>query len=271
MLKFFSEKPAYLLAITFSLSLLAIALIPNIERLLLPKSQSPGSLTTLGLGITLTILTSVALYYGIRTKYKFSNKLILFAIIYNCLIVWVKFVLGPFAFYEVNKRIDLVFEINSSPIFSFIIALGVLLMYLLVYSIIYRYFKRKLEKRLNLPRIVLRGKLLITTLVVLIITVFAVSSFLFPFYSTIPVIIYLYFIFSSIVSLVIAFSLVCAILFGVLAFDNATEQAAMLRDSSIFVSFFWVGISFLLVYHALWVVYLLVLISLWPLRVVIPK
>lgn len=35
--------------------------------------------------------------------------------------------------------------------------------------------------------------------------------------------------------------------------------------------FFWVGVSLLAVYHVLWVVYILVLTTIWPLRVVVPK
>ena len=38
-----------------------------------------------------------------------------------------------------------------------------------------------------------------------------------------------------------------------------------------YMSFFWVGLYFLALYHVLWVVYVLVLTSIWPLKVVTPK
>jgi hypothetical protein len=37
------------------------------------------------------------------------------------------------------------------------------------------------------------------------------------------------------------------------------------------MSFFWIGLYFLALYHVLWVVYVLVLTSTWPLKVVTPK
>jgi hypothetical protein len=57
----------------------------------------------------------------------------------------------------------------------------------------------------------------------------------------------------------------------VLAFRSAAERAQILGDAAVFVSFFWVGLAFLALYHALWVVYILVLTSIWPLKVVSAK
>jgi hypothetical protein len=45
----------------------------------------------------------------------------------------------------------------------------------------------------------------------------------------------------------------------------------MYGNAAVLVSFFWLGLYFLVLYHVLWVVYVLVLFSLWPLKVVVPK
>jgi hypothetical protein len=37
------------------------------------------------------------------------------------------------------------------------------------------------------------------------------------------------------------------------------------------VSVFWVGLAFLALYHALWVIYVLALTTIWPLKVITPK
>jgi hypothetical protein len=37
------------------------------------------------------------------------------------------------------------------------------------------------------------------------------------------------------------------------------------------VAFFWVGLAFLAIYHVVWVIYIVALTALWPLRVVVPK
>jgi hypothetical protein len=42
-------------------------------------------------------------------------------------------------------------------------------------------------------------------------------------------------------------------------------------DVGAIVSLFWLGLGFLALYHVLWVVYVLVLGSIWPLRTVTPK
>jgi hypothetical protein len=82
---------------------------------------------------------------------------------------------------------------------------------------------------------------------------------------------YLDFVFSSGLSLVIGVLLACATAFAALAFSSAADRARVIGDASVFMSFFWVGLYFLALYHVLWVVYVLVLTSIWPLKVVTPK
>ena len=45
----------------------------------------------------------------------------------------------------------------------------------------------------------------------------------------------------------------------------------LVGDAALLVSVFWLGLGFLALYHALWVVYVLVLTSIWPLKVITPK
>ena len=82
---------------------------------------------------------------------------------------------------------------------------------------------------------------------------------------------YLNFVFSSGLSLVIAVILACATGLAAAAFNSAADRARLVGDVSVFMSFFWVGLYFLALYHVLWVVYVLVLTSIWPLKVVTPK
>src|SRR5436190_1681272 len=56
-----------------------------------------------------------------------------------------------------------------------------------------------------------------------------------------------------------------------LAFDATSKRADAVGDATMYMSFFWVGLYFLALYHVLWVVYVLVLTSMWPLKVVTPK
>lgn len=82
---------------------------------------------------------------------------------------------------------------------------------------------------------------------------------------------YLGYLFSSGLSLLIALALVAATALASAAFQSVSEHAAVVRDAALLSGFFWAAVSLLAVYHVLWVVYILVLTTIWPLRVVVPK
>ena len=54
-------------------------------------------------------------------------------------------------------------------------------------------------------------------------------------------------------------------------FHSAAERARVLGDAAVLVNLFWVGLAFLAICQALWVVYVLVLTSIWPLKTVTSK
>ena len=82
---------------------------------------------------------------------------------------------------------------------------------------------------------------------------------------------YVTIILSSGVALVMALALAGAIALAALAFDSATKEAEAVGDAAVVTSLFWVGLAFLAVYHVLWVVYILALTTVWPLKVVSSK
>ncbi|MBW8741370.1 MAG: hypothetical protein JF623_01785 [Acidobacteria bacterium] len=82
---------------------------------------------------------------------------------------------------------------------------------------------------------------------------------------------YLDFVFSSSVSLLVALALAAATALAALTLDATARRAHVLGDATLYMSVFWVGLYFLALYHVLWVVYVLVLTSIWPLKVVTPK
>jgi hypothetical protein len=159
----------------------------------------------------------------------------------------------------------------------------IFLLYFVVFWFIYFIFKRKLKRELPatdsqailIPKpkgykiFVIIG---LALLVGIIILAGGSAIFLFPlFFTGLPSLEYLNYVFATWVSLFVALALVGAIYFVTSAFKTAKEQALALRDVSVLVSFFWIGVTFLFIYHALWVVYLLILTTLWPLRVTVPK
>jgi hypothetical protein len=55
------------------------------------------------------------------------------------------------------------------------------------------------------------------------------------------------------------------------SFHDAAEQTRALGTTSVYLSLAWVAVAFVLVFQVLWVVFLLAVVTLWPLRTVTPK
>jgi hypothetical protein len=55
------------------------------------------------------------------------------------------------------------------------------------------------------------------------------------------------------------------------AFRDTSAQARALGKSSMYVTIAWIAVAFVLVFHVLWIVFLLAVVAIWPLRSVTPK
>jgi hypothetical protein len=82
---------------------------------------------------------------------------------------------------------------------------------------------------------------------------------------------YVGFVFSSAASLVAGAALALALSLALLTLTSTAERARVAGDATLLVTVFWIGAAYLALYHALWVVYILVLTSVWPLKVVSSK
>ena len=82
---------------------------------------------------------------------------------------------------------------------------------------------------------------------------------------------YLSFVFSSGVAAAIAVSLALASVLLVQGFRSVADRSRAVADATALLNLFWLGCAFIVLFHVLWVVYVLVLSSVWPLRVVVPK
>jgi hypothetical protein len=196
-------------------------------------------------------------------------------VVFNVLLIVVKLALGPHGFYEVNqvKDIDSTFAIDNT-FMAFVAALLVFVLYVGVYFILYRYFRAKvahLSPDDRLPRLASGRAVAIGIVVLTILLVASGGGLLLVFFPLIAGLNYLDFVLTSSLSLMIGVILACATALAAVAFNSAADRARLVADASVFVSFFWVGLYFLALYHVLWVVYVLVLTAIWPLKVVTPK
>jgi hypothetical protein len=258
---------------SLGLGLVVVTLVPHASK---GGSEPPVGLLLLG-GVLIAAATVPALFVAVTKELKLPISVALFAIGYNALIALVKFALAPKGLYDVNQTVALTgFFTPSDPTGAVIAAAVVFAIYFAVYAVIYRVFRARIYRLLQAPEpertIRLRrstvplvaGALLLAMtggVALLAIPLFAVSSGLE----------YLKFVFSSGLSVVISLVLAGAASLAVLSFRGAAERARLVEDATVLVGFFWLGLAFLAVYHVLWVVYILVLTSVWPLRVVVPK
>jgi hypothetical protein len=70
---------------------------------------------------------------------------------------------------------------------------------------------------------------------------------------------------------VLAVVLLVATILVSLAFRDASAQARALGKSSMYLTVAWIAIAFVLVFHVLWIVFLLAVVAAWPLKTVTPK
>lgn len=266
-------KPLALkLGVAAALSGAVVALVPHT----VDKAGDVPPVRMLLVASTITaVICSVLLFWGLRSDLKLPLKVAVYAVVFNVLVIVVKLGLAPRGFYEVNQKhdIDSTFAIDNS-VMAVLAAATIFALYLIVFAILFRTYQTKV-KHLGgddpIPEYI-RGQNVAVGVVVLTVLLVATGGaillLLLPLAAGFT---YVQFVFESSISVVVGVLLACATAFAALAFNSTAERARAVGNAQLFLSFFWVGLYFLALYHALWVVYVLVLTSIWPLKVVTPK
>jgi hypothetical protein len=260
------------LVVAAVLSLAVVAIVPR-------TVSSSGAIPPVGMLLTtatiVALVCGVLLFWGLRSDVGLPVTTAVYAVAFNVLVIAVKLVLGPRGYYEANqtRNLDSTFAISDSAMAVFA-ALFVFALYAAAYLVLYRVFREKVAHLSPRDRAAMRftGRRFVVAIVVLTVLIIATGgALLLVFFPLLAGLEYLDFVFSSSLSLLIAVILACATAFAATTFNSAAERARIVGDASVFVSFFWVGLYFLALYHVLWVVYVLVLTAIWPLKVVTPK
>jgi hypothetical protein len=263
--------PAFWLkvAVGFGLALVAVVVIPG------DGGSAPPISMLLAVAATVAFLSAGALWLGLRLDLAFPTAVIAYTVGWNVLVVVAKFALGPYGFYEVNQEvaIDSFLPTLDSPAGAIGAALLIFGLYAGAYALVYRAYRRGFVRRAREAGR-LRTPVVVGTLVLALLFA-ATAGFtvlvLLPLAVAGAGVDYLKFVFTSGVALVVGVTLAAALALTTLAFGSAAERARALGDATLVVNLFWVGLAFLALYQALWVVYVLILTSLWPLRTVTPK
>ncbi|MQA85241.1 MAG: hypothetical protein GEV03_11605 [Streptosporangiales bacterium] len=249
----------------------AIAAAATLAALVVPNEGSaPGSLTLLAAGLLVTAVTAVALAFGLWSSLRLPVKAVIYALGYNGLIAIVKFTLAPQALYAANRSSPFTDVLWSEPQLGVpLSAVFFFVLYAAVYALIYRHYRKKVRAALDVSRPPRRLAVVVAVAAAVFVAgAVVLAALILP---ALAGLFYLRWVFSSGVSLLIAAALVLAVALATRVFASAADRAVLVRDVTVLTSFFWLSLALLALYHLLWVVYLLVLVTVWPLRVVTPK
>jgi hypothetical protein len=260
------------LAVAGALSLAVVMLVPR-------TVSSSGDVPPVGMLLTTAtvvgVICAALLYWGLRSDLGLPATAAAYAVAFNVLVIVVKLGLAPHGFYEVNQSRDLdgLFSIDNG-LMAMLAAAAIFVLYVAVYLVLYRYLRVKVQHLAPedpIPRFVSGRALVIAVVVGTFLLIASGGALLLVLVPIAAGFDYLDFVFSSSLSVVIGVILACATALAAAAFNSTADRARLVGDASVFMSFFWVGLYFLALYHVLWVVYVLVLTSIWPLKVVTPK
>jgi hypothetical protein len=85
-----------------------------------------------------------------------------------------------------------------------------------------------------------------------------------------PTLSYLIYVFSTF-GAAILLALILAAILAYRTFVRVEDRAVHLKDATLLANFFWLGLTLIVLYHVMWVVFLLTLVSIWPFRTYTPK
>jgi MFS family permease len=229
-------------------------------------------------GVAAIVLTAGFFAYIYRLGMGFGRTVLVLAAGYNTLIAAVKLGLAPAALYQANREqaFDAAYGDPNDLWFYLGVGSGVLLLYVLVFGVMYSVFRRRFKRR-SLPsepppeqsgrwsnRSVVVGAVVIVAFAASFLWIMPVVYVGFPTFS------YLFYIFSTF-GVVITLALVLAAFLAYKGFDEVEKRAVRLGDATLLASFFWLGLALILLYHVMWVVFLLTLVSIWPFQTYTPK
>jgi len=233
--------------------------------------HTPGVISFVGVGLSVLALTALLLFAGLRGVLPRTAVFLAAAFGYNALLILVKFGLGPLALYAVSERQGfwiLNTDTGGLGIFAFPgLAAITGILYGTAFFILYAVHRSRLRKRLGIP-IRFEGRFLTLFITMFVIAVVGGVTMvgLFGFLEYVLSLLYM-----ATLGLVLAFALLGALVLCSVAFREATEQSVLMRNVALLSSFAWVGLAFIAVYHIVWLVFVLTLVSLWPLKSVSMK
>lgn len=245
-------------------------------------AEAPGFTLFLVAGSAVIALTAGLFGYIARLGMGFGRTTLVLAAGYNALIAAVKLGLAPAALYEANQEqtFDAFYGDPNSPVFYAGVGVAVLFLYVVVFRAMYEFFKRRFRRQAEAdvaPAVRVdsqtagRGVLVRALLGVAGVAILGVFLWWVPvMFIALPASAYFSYVFATF-GAAIALALFLAAILAYKAFDEVEKRAVRLGDATLLANFFWLGLVLILLYHAMWAVFLLALVSIWPFQTYTPK
>lgn len=234
-------------------------------------SDHPSYGVLAGTGVALIAFTAIFLGYTAKVV-GLGRAWLIFAVVYNSIIVLIKFLVSPIALYQTTFIEGGMFLFppsvtNPSTFYSY--AIFVFALYAAALFVLYRLHRKRVlagipsaaGPSMNTTRN--RGCLALLAAIGLL-AMLAIGAVL--LFISSPYVAALITVAGTALLILIG----GALFSGNRAFAEASRSAIAVRDIGVLVAFFWVAFSLLLVYHIVWVIYTTILISTWPLKTVVP-
>jgi hypothetical protein len=245
-------------------------------------TERPAFGLFLATGVSVITLTAVLFAYIGHLGLGFGRTALVLAAGYNALIPAVKFSLAPAALYTSNQRqdFDSTFGDPNSPWFYIAVGAAVMILYVGVFRVMYVVFQRRFRSRAGVTDTRAgRRRAWVGRRRRPILIAFAVASVVFlasflwvmlVLFVGMPTLSYLIYVFSTF-GAAILLALILAAILAYKTFVRVEDRAVHLKDATLLANFFWLGLTLIVLYHVMWVVFLLTLVSIWPFRTYTPK
>lgn len=232
-------------------------------------SAPPFSLFLIA-GLAIIVLTGLLFAYLGTLGLGFGKTALTLALGYNLVIVLIKIVMSPYALYVANRNGGFGTSLSDPNTTFFYVVTGglILLLYVLAFSVIYRHFVKRLQRRQGTTTKKAYAKTVKRMVIILsVVLVAAVLSggavLLFPLLFLGSPLDYLSYVF-GVLGLPLMTALALAIYLAYRGFAAVEQQAFTTRNATLLASFFWLGLSLILLYHIMWIVFMVTLVNLWP-------
>ena len=249
---------------------LVLTLIPNVSN---KTANMPSFWILLSSGLIMIAFT--ALLFSVLNKLNlgFGKIALVMAFGYNAVIAIIKFVISPRALYLSNQSNPFNTQDGNPNTFLYYLAIGlvILLLYIGVFRLIYGHFRKRIEGLSGKGRRPIRTKDVVRFIIITVaLVIFGGSAILIPLLFIGSPLSYLGYVFG-----VLGLPLLVAVGLGIFmaykGFAAVEKQIAVSGNTALLASFLWLGVSLIILYHILWVVFMLTLVHIWPFKTYSPK